>query len=109
MTELQALQQDKLEALEIIKKSEKIKQLKDNPLFKELFLEEYCVTNATRLVDALSNIAEEHKPQVFAELEAISRFKSHISLLEQMGLMASKKIIEIDEAIEEIHDQTIGA
>lgn len=95
------LQADKLEAQTFIDKAAKLEKLKGNKIFKELFLDEYCEKDVTRLVGALANVEDEVKPKVVAELEAISRFKSHMNFIEQMGHAATAKIAEIDEAIAE--------
>lgn len=96
---LKQLQQDKLDTQVFIDKAVKLEKLKTNTLFKEIFLKDYCEADVTRLVGALSNVEEETKKRVFAELEAISRFKSHMGFIEQMGHAAKAKIAEIDEAI----------
>lgn len=98
---IKQLQQDKLDAQIFIDKAAKLEKLKTNTIFKELFLKEYCESDVTRLVGALSNVDEETKKNVYAELEAISRFKSHMGFVEQMGNAAKAKIVEIDEAITE--------
>lgn len=105
MTDIQALQADKLEAQKFIEKSAKLKKLQSNAVFKELFLKEYCEEDVTRLVGALANADEAMKKTIVAELEGISRFKMHMRFIEQMGEAAESKIAEIDEAIEELNQE----
>lgn len=106
MQELKDLLLDKKEAQKFIDKASDLEKLSKNSLFKKLFLEEYCEENALRLLDALANVDEETKPRVVAELEAISRFKSHITFITRMGESAKSKLIEIEEAISELENDT---
>lgn len=94
------LQQDLDLAKELVAKGDKLAKLMKNREFKELVLEDYLKEEALRLTGILGQVADDVRPKVIAELEAISKLQNHFRMIELIAEQAKARMEEIKAAIE---------
>ena len=103
MSEVYALEKQ----LEGSKKAIELRQialrLSQNPDFKKLILEEFCVNEAARYVHTSADPAmnAEQRADALAIAQAGGHLKRYLSVVMQMGYQAESQLVSLQEAIEQ--------
>lgn len=104
MSEIQQCEQEIKNAKELIERRRMALKLADNPEFKKLFLEEYFVNEAARLVQisADPNLSLEQRADALAMAQATGHTKRYLSVVVQMGAHHERALPELEAHLDEL-------
>lgn len=97
------LEQQQTEAKELIERRNAALRLAQNPDFRRLVMDEYCGTEAARLVQMSSDPAMDvnQRADALAMAQATGHFKRYMSMCIQMGAVAERDAVQLEEALVE--------
>ena len=104
MNDLEALQKQRTDAEEFIARRERALRLADNPDFKHLVLNEFCVQECARYAQSSADPAlkSEQRADALGIAQAAGHFRRWMSVVIQMGNQAESQLEAIDQAIDEV-------
>lgn len=104
MSDIQQLERDIKEAEELVERRNMAIKLSSNREFKKLFLEDYFVTEAARLVQLSADPAlnTEQRADALAMAQATGHAKRFLSMMVQMGAHAERELPEARAALDEL-------
>lgn len=97
-------------AKSLVERKEKVKKLFSNKLFKELILEDFCKTEAARLVQNSTDprLSPEDRADALGSAQAPGYLMRHFSVIDLIGSSAESQISELEEEIEEARNEEQG-
>lgn len=103
MTNLEQLEQQLIESKTLNDARQMAIRLRQNPDFKKLILDGFCLTEAARFVQVSGDpaISAEERADALAMAQASGHFKRFLSVTIQMGAHAERTMPELEMAIEE--------
>lgn len=103
MSDIHDLEREIAGAKELVERRQTALKLAANPEFKKLFLEDYFVTEAARLVQLSADpvLNPEQRADALAMAQATGHCKRYLSMMVQMGAHAENGIGDMEEALEE--------
>lgn len=110
MSEVSALKNQRDDARSLIEHRELALRLSNNPDFKKLILNEFCVNECARYAQASADpaLTENQRADSLAIAQAAGHLRRFLSVKIQMGNHAERQMSDLDEAIviAESEDQT---
>ena len=103
MSDIQDLEQGIKDAEELIARRQMALKLSDNREFRKLILEDYCVTEAARLVQLSADPALDHRQRddALAMAQATGHLKRYLSMMVQMGYTAERELPQLHAQLDE--------
>lgn len=101
MSEVAQLEQQRKDAEELIARRDAAIRLADNRDFRKLFIEEYFVTEAARLVQMSSDpaLTPQQQADALEMAKSTGHTKRYLSMIVQMAHVAERDMEELDERI----------
>lgn len=108
MSEVSALEIQRTNAEDQIRLRNVALKLYENPEFKELILERFCVKECARYaqLSADPSLSEEDRANSLALAQAAGHLRRFLSVTVRMGDNAEHQMSELEEAIEEARQET---
>jgi hypothetical protein len=103
MSEVAQLEQQMKNAKEIVARRDLALKLAGNREFRKLILEDFCVTEAARLVQMSSDpaLSAEQRADALSMAQATGHLKRYLSMMVQMGNTAARDLISLEESLTE--------
>lgn len=107
MSQVEQLEQQLIEAKKLVERRQMAIRLSQNPDFKKLILDEFCLQEAARYVHASADpsLGPDERADALALAQASGHLKRFLSVTVQMGAHAERDIPNIDEAIDEARSE----
>ena len=104
MSEIYDLQRGIADSEQFIARRDKALKLYENPEFKELFVDEYFVNEAARLVQISSDPALDanQRADALAMAQATGHARRYLSIIVQMGNVAERDLPVMRETLDEL-------
>lgn len=104
MSDIQDLEQDIKNAEELVARRQMALKLSENREFRKLFMDEYFVSEAARLVQlsADPSLTLEQRADALAMAQATGHAKRYLSMAIQMGYAAERDLPAAHEALAEL-------
>lgn len=104
MSDIQNLEIDIKVAEELVERREMAQKLAKNREFRKLFMEDYFVTEAARLVQLSADptMDAQQRADALAMAQATGHAKRYLSMAIQMGAHAERELPEVRVALEEM-------
>lgn len=94
------------EAQLLVDRKNQVDKLFSNREFKKAIVEGYFEKEAARLVALSGNSnAAQHRPEIFLEIQAISKLREYLQAVVAMGRAAERDLAELREAREELNGE----
>lgn len=109
MSDIQGLEQDIQNAEELAARRQMAIKLSGNREFRKVFLDDYFVTEAARLVQlsADPSLTQEQRQDALAMAQATGHTKRYLSMMIQMGYVAERELPAMRAALEEARAEEI--
>lgn len=112
-TTIQDLELQMEDAKKLVDRRQAAIKLSMNPEFKKLCLDEYCVSEAARLVQQSSDpvLSDRERADALNMAQATGHFKRYMSMAIQMGYVAERDMPALEEALAEMRaeeDESAG-
>lgn len=103
MSEVAQLEQQKDSFKEQIARRDMSVRLAQNPDFKKLILDEFCVQECARYAQQSANpaLSEVDQKNSLAIAQAAGHLRRFLSVVIQMGNQAESQMVQLDEAIDD--------
>lgn len=107
MSEVLNLQKQRDDAKEMIEQAETALRLFNNPDFKKLILNEFCINECARYAQASADPAlnENQRADALAIAQAAGHLRRFLSVKIQMGNQADRQMFDLDQAILEAQSE----
>ena len=107
MSEVLALQKQRDDAKLLIEHAEIAVRLSNNPDFKKLILNEFCVNECARYAQSSADPAlnESQRADCLAIAQAAGHLRRFLSVKIQMGNQADRQMADLDQAILEAQSE----
>lgn len=107
MSNLSQLENQLVQAKELISRRNMAIKLASNPEFKELIIEGFMLKEAARYVQSSSDPAlkAEERADALAMAQASGHLKRYLSVTVQMGAFAERDLANLEEAIDEARSE----
>lgn len=104
MSEILELEQDIKNAEELVARREMAIKLSSNREFRKIFMDDYFVTEAARLVQLSADpaLTLEQRADALAMAQATGHAKRYLSMMIQMGAHAARELPQAREALDEL-------
>jgi hypothetical protein len=104
MSDIQGLEQGIKDAEELIGRRQMALKLSDNRDFRKLILEDFCVTEAARLVHLSADpiLPEKERADALAMAQASGHLRRYLSMMIQMGYTAERELPQMQAALDEL-------
>lgn len=101
MSNLEGLLRQKEQALEHIRRAEKMERLCNNPDFRELILEEFCIRECARYVHSSADpsLNAESRADALALAQSAGHFRRYINVVSTIAAQSRGQLEGLDEAI----------
>lgn len=101
---LAELEHGKKRALELMERRDLALKLGNIPEFKKMILEDFCVTEAARLIGQSADPAMtvQQRADALAMGQAGGHLKRYLSATIQMGDTAERELIQVEEMLDEV-------
>jgi hypothetical protein len=106
MSDIQGLEQGIKDAEELIGRRQMALKLSDNRDFRKLILEDFCVTEAARLVQLSADPALDasQRQDALSMAQATGHLKRYLSMMIQMGYTAERELPQMQAALDELRN-----
>ena len=103
MSDVTALEQQLKDSQDLVNRRQMALKLANNREFRKLILEDFCVTEAARLVQMSSDPAmdAQQRADALSMAQATGHVKRFLSMTVQMGAAAERNLAELEEALAE--------
>jgi hypothetical protein len=103
MNQVEALEQQLLGLKNYAERGEMARRLAQNPDFKKLILEDFCVTECARYAQQSGDpaLGVEERQDALALAQAAGHLKRFLSIQIRLADQAANEIVNVNEAIEE--------
>jgi hypothetical protein len=107
MSEVLNLQKQRDDAKEMIEQAETALRLFNNPDFKKLILNEFCINECARYAQSSADPAlnENQRADALAIAQAAGHLRRFLSVKIQMGNQADRQMADLDQAILEAQSE----
>ena len=107
MSEVLNLQKQRDDAKEMIEQAETALRLFNNPDFKKLILNEFCINECARYAQSSADPAlnESQRADCLAIAQAAGHLRRFLSVKIQMGNQADRQMFDLDQAILEAQSE----
>lgn len=107
MSEVKRLEQQRAGAVELLERREMALRLAENRDFRKLFIEEYFVTEAARMVQMSSDpaLTKEQQGDALEMARASGHTKRYLSMIIQMATVAERDMEELDETLRQAREE----
>lgn len=104
MSDILSLEQGIKDAEELVAKRDMAMKLAQNHEFRKLFMDDYFVTEAARLVQlsADPSLSPEQRADALAMAQATGHAKRYLSMTIRMGSHAEEELPEMRDTLEEL-------
>jgi hypothetical protein len=103
MSEVNQLEDQLAQVKELVERREKALRLSQNPDFKDLILDQFCLKECARYVQVSAdpNLDDRQRDDALRTAQAAGHLKRYLSVVVQMGNAASGDIVELEQALSE--------
>lgn len=103
MSEVSQLEKQLADTKTLVARRDMALKLSKNSDFRKLILEEFCVQEAARYVQASADpaLGATERADALAIAQASGHLKRYLSVIVQMGSVAERDLVTLQEAIEE--------
>lgn len=110
MSEVQNLEQQRSNAKQLIDQREAVLRLANNPDFKNIVMEKFCVQECARYAHASADpaIAKEGREDAMAMAQASGHLRRFLSVVITMGNNAENSMKDLDEALANARAEEAG-
>ena len=107
---IQELELSARDAQAMVERSEKVRALIENPIFKEIVVDGYFTQEAARLVHLMSdpNIPEKARDMIVRDLNGPPAFNRYLQTQMQLGHQAQEALAQAREMIAELHTAEVA-
>lgn len=100
---LAELEEGKERALELIARRDLALKLETIPEFRKMILEDFCVTEAARLIGLSADpaLTKEQREDALSMGQAAGHLRRYLSTTVRMGNVAARELKEIEEYLDE--------
>lgn len=107
MSAVQALEAQLKNAKELIARRDSALKLARNPEFKQLILDEFCVQECARYAQASADpsLDAQARADSLALSQAAGHLRRWLQVINQMGQVADREVLQLEEAIEEARNE----
>ena len=107
MSAVQALEAQLKNAKELIARRDSALKLARNPEFKQLILDEFCVQECARYAQASADpsLDATARADSLALSQAAGHLRRWLQVINQMGQVADREVLQLEEAIEEARNE----
>ena len=107
MSEVLNLQKQRDDAKEMIEQAETALRLSNNPDFKKLILNEFCINECARYAQSSADPAlnADQRADALAIAQAAGHLRRFLSVKIQMGNQADRQMADLDQAILEAQSE----
>jgi len=104
LADIQALEQGIKDAEILIGRRQMALRLSENREFRKLILEDYCVTEAARLVQLSADTIMPHneRADALAMAQATGHLKRYLSMMVQMGAHSERELPQLQAQLDEM-------
>jgi hypothetical protein len=110
MSDTQDLEQGIKDAETLIARRQMALKLSDNHDFRKLILEDYCVTEAARLVQLSADpvLKPNEREDALNMAQATGHLKRYLSMMVQMGYTAERELPQLQRALDETRSMELN-
>jgi hypothetical protein len=103
MSDIQDLEQGIKDAETLIGRRQMALKLSDNHEFRKLILEDFCGTEAARLVQLSADpiLSDRERADALAMAQASGHLRRYLSMMIQMGYTAERELPQLQSALDE--------